>query len=60
VATGGWLIGPARWPERALLGAGALALLYTDPLFIGAGLAAILAGVMIHLSQRRTRPTEAT
>ena len=59
IATGGWLVGPAAWPERVLFGAGALALLYTDPLFIGIGMAAIIAGLFVHLAQRRTRIREA-
>jgi len=53
VATGGWLLGPASWPERLLMAGGALALLYTDPLFVGAGVAAIAAALVIHLVRRR-------
>ncbi|MDQ4034597.1 MAG: TRAP transporter fused permease subunit [Chloroflexota bacterium] len=53
VATGGWLFGPASWPERLLMGGGALALLYTDPLFVGAGLAAISVGLILHVARRR-------
>ncbi|MBA2633085.1 MAG: TRAP transporter fused permease subunit [Chloroflexi bacterium] len=53
VATGGWLLGPARWPERVLMGGGALALLYTDPIFVIAGLAAIAAGLAMHVVGRR-------
>jgi len=60
VATGGWLFGPARWPERLLMAAGAIALLYTDPLFVAAGLAAIAAGLAVHLIGRRATRTEAT
>jgi TRAP-type uncharacterized transport system fused permease subunit len=60
VATGGWLFGPARWPERLLMAAGAIALLYTDPLFVAAGLAAIAAGLALHLIGRRATRTEAT
>lgn len=52
VTTGGWLLGPAIWPERLLMGVGALALLYTDPRFVAAGLAAILAGLALHLVRR--------
>lgn len=52
-ATGGWLFGPASVPERVLMAGGALALLYTDPLFVGAGLAAIAAGLVMHLVRRR-------
>ena len=53
VATGGWLLGPASWPERALMAAGALACLYTDPLFVSAGLAAIAVGAVLHVVRRR-------
>jgi len=53
VATGGWLLGPARWPERVLMAGGALALLYTDPLFVAAGLTAIAAGLALHVMQHR-------
>ncbi|MDQ3691909.1 MAG: TRAP transporter fused permease subunit [Chloroflexota bacterium] len=53
VATGGWLLGPAKWPERTLMAGGALALLYTDPLFVAGGLAAIVAGLAVHVLQRR-------
>ncbi|MCA1572270.1 MAG: TRAP transporter fused permease subunit [Chloroflexi bacterium] len=53
VATGGWLLGPTRWPERVLMAGGALALLYTDPLFVAAGIAAIVAGLAIHVVRRR-------
>ena len=53
VATGGWLLGPATWPERALMAAGALACLYTDPLFVSSGLAAIAVGAVLHVIRRR-------
>lgn len=53
VVTGGWLLGPARRPERILFGIGALALLVTEPAAIGAGLASIAAGVAIHVFGRR-------
>ena len=53
VATGGWLLGPASWPERALMAAGALASLYTDPLFVAVGLTTIAAAVALHLVRRR-------
>lgn len=53
VATGAWLLGPARWPERVLLGLGGLALMVTTPLFMGIGAALIAIGVAIHLVQRR-------
>jgi TRAP transporter 4TM/12TM fusion protein len=59
VATGGWFLGPAGRAERILLGAGALALLYTDPLFVAIGLTAIAVGVVLHVAQRRRAAVEA-
>jgi TRAP-type uncharacterized transport system fused permease subunit len=53
VATGAWVLGPARWPERLLCGLGGLALLWTTPILVGAGLMAIAAGVAVHLVGRR-------
>jgi TRAP transporter 4TM/12TM fusion protein len=53
VLTGGWLIGPAGWPERILIGIGALALLVTTPVAIAAGLTAIALGLGLHLWNRR-------
>jgi TRAP-type uncharacterized transport system fused permease subunit len=53
VATGAWVIGPARWPERLLCGLGGLALLWTTPLLIGVGLAVIAAGLALHVVGRR-------
>lgn len=54
VATGAWLLGPARPLERVLFGIGALALLYSDPLFVTIGLVLIAAGGALHLARRRT------
>jgi len=53
VATGAWLIGPAGWPERVLLGAGSIPLLVMEPIFLGVGVAAIVAGLLVHLAGRR-------
>jgi TRAP-type uncharacterized transport system fused permease subunit len=59
VVTGRWLLGPAQWPERALFAVGALALLVMTPVGMGIGLAAIVAGVAVHLVRRRaTRARE--
>jgi TRAP-type uncharacterized transport system fused permease subunit len=60
VATGGWLLGPAGRAERLLMAAGGLSLLYTDPLFVAAGLIAIAAGLAVHLVRRRTGVEAAT
>jgi TRAP-type uncharacterized transport system fused permease subunit len=54
VATGGWLLGPAGRAERVLMAAGALALLYTDPVFVAAGLAAIVVAAVLHVVRRRS------
>lgn len=55
VVTGGWLIGPAGWPERALFAVAAVALLVMTPVAIGIGGLAILAGILVHLLRRRLR-----
>ncbi|MGY2746857.1 TRAP transporter permease [Arthrobacter sp. UYCu723] len=60
VATGAWLFGPARWPERVLLGAGSLPMLVMEPLYIGIGAVIIALGVLVHvLGLRRYRRDEA-
>lgn len=59
VATGGWFLGPAGRSERILLAAGALALLYTDPLFVTIGLGAIAAGLALHVMGWRRRSAAA-
>jgi hypothetical protein len=59
VATGAWLFGPARWPERVLLGVGSLPMLVMEPLYIGSGAAIIAAGVLVHILRlRRHRAAE--
>jgi TRAP transporter 4TM/12TM fusion protein len=57
VATGAWLVGPARMPERVLLGAAGLILLYLEPLWIGIGIAVLVTGVVVHLLGRRQVPS---
>ncbi len=52
VATGAWLVGPARRPERALFGLGAISLLVISPVAMLIGAAAIVAGLAIHLATR--------
>lgn len=60
VATGAWLLGPARWPERILLGVGSLPMLVMEPLYIGIGAAIIAVGVLVHIvGLRRHRRDEA-
>jgi hypothetical protein len=58
VATGAWLMGPARVPERVLCGAAGLILLYLEPLWIAIGIAVLAAGVAAHLLGRRHVPSE--
>jgi TRAP-type uncharacterized transport system fused permease subunit len=53
VVTGAWLLGPARWPERALFAVAAVALLVMAPVTVGIGAAAIAAGFAVHLAGRR-------
>jgi TRAP transporter 4TM/12TM fusion protein len=55
VATGGWLFGLARWPERVLLGLGSLPMLVMEPMYIGIGLGIIGVGVLVHLIGLRSR-----
>jgi TRAP-type uncharacterized transport system fused permease subunit len=53
VATGGWLVGPARWPERLLCAVAAALLLYLAPTPVLVGLGCLAAAVLIHLLLRR-------
>jgi TRAP-type uncharacterized transport system fused permease subunit len=52
VVTGGWLLGPAKWPERALALGAALMLLYLQPITIGIGVALAIAAVVVHVVTR--------
>jgi TRAP-type uncharacterized transport system fused permease subunit len=52
VVTGGWLIGPARLPERLLCLPAALLLLYLQPITIGIGVALFAAAIAVHLITR--------
>lgn len=58
VATGGWLFGLARWPERVLLGLGSLPMLVMEPMYIGIGLGIIGVGVLVHLIGLRSRAND--
>lgn len=49
VATGAWLRSKARLPERLILGASGLMMLYLEPLWVGIGTAGIIVGVAVHL-----------
>jgi TRAP-type uncharacterized transport system fused permease subunit len=63
VATGAWLLGPAGWVERILLGVGAIALLVMEPIYMGVGALAVISGLLIHLAgrwRRRSEPPAAT
>ncbi|WP_093596278.1 TRAP transporter permease [Lentzea waywayandensis] len=52
VLTGGWLFGPARWPERLLCVPAALFLLYLQPLTIAIGAGFLVVAVAVHLVSR--------
>lgn len=54
VVTGGWLLGPARWPERAMCVPAALLLLYLQPLSIAIGIGFVVVAVIVHLAGRRS------
>jgi TRAP transporter 4TM/12TM fusion protein len=56
VVTGGWITGPARWPERALAAVAALLLLYLDTPTVLAGIAVLALAVGVHLVRRRRTP----
>ncbi|WP_415360546.1 TRAP transporter permease [Saccharothrix sp. BKS2] len=58
VLTGGWLFGPARWPERALCAPAAAALLYLQPVTVAVGLGFLAAAVAVHLVLRKTSGKE--
>jgi TRAP transporter 4TM/12TM fusion protein len=53
VATGGWLLHRAGWPERVLCLLAALVLLYLEPAAIAAGAALLAVAVVIHLFTHR-------
>jgi len=53
VALGGWLRGPVRLPVRVLAAAGALVLLYLEPLWIGIGAAVLALALALHLALPR-------
>ena len=57
-ASTGWVIGPAGWPERVLLAAAALLLLYLNPVSIAIGLACVVVGAALHVVRRRTTHSE--
>jgi TRAP-type uncharacterized transport system fused permease subunit len=56
--TGAWIAGPARWPERALCAAGALALLYLQPASMVAGGCLLAAAIAVHLVLRHRSTAE--
>ncbi|MGE0297990.1 TRAP transporter permease [Pseudonocardia sp.] len=55
VATGGWMLGPARVPERVLAGVAAVLLLVLEPVPVGIGLGALALALGVHLVLRRGR-----
>jgi TRAP transporter 4TM/12TM fusion protein len=61
VALGGWLRGHVRLPLRVLAGAGAVLLLYLEPLWIIIGLGVLAVALIIHLAlPRQDAPAAAT
>ena len=52
IALGGWLRGPVAVPARVLAGAGAVILLYLEPLWIAVGLGVLALALVVHLTQR--------
>lgn len=59
IATSGWLLGPAGWPERVLAAIAAVLLLILEPTWVLAGLGVLLAAVVVHLLTRRRRADHA-
>ncbi len=55
IVTGGWIFGPAGWPERALCAVAAVLLLYLATPTVLAGAALVAAAVALHLVLRRRR-----
>ena len=55
VASTGWMFGPTGALDRALCVPAALLLLYLEPVSIIAGLALLVAAVLLHLGTRRRR-----
>jgi len=49
IATGAWLFGPARIPERILFAVAGLLLLYLEPFWAVLGLGVLVLGVVAHL-----------
>ncbi|MDJ0377320.1 TRAP transporter fused permease subunit [Cryobacterium sp. PH31-L1] len=54
VGTGGWLWGPAKWPARVLIGAGAIPLVTLSLVPMVCGLSAIALGVIVHFIGRKS------
>lgn len=56
--TGGWLLGPARLPERLLCLPAALLLLYLQPITVGIGIGLFAAAIAVHLATRKQKETQ--
>ncbi|WP_283135077.1 TRAP transporter permease [Rhizohabitans arisaemae] len=54
VATGGWMIHRAAWPERLLAAGAAITLLSLQPAAVATGLALLAAALLVHLVLRRS------
>jgi TRAP-type uncharacterized transport system fused permease subunit len=51
--TGGWILGPANWPQRLLCVPAAVLLLYLQPLSIAIGLGFLAVAVIANLLTRK-------
>jgi len=51
--TGGWILGPASWPQRLLCVPAALLLLYLQPITIAVGLGFLAVAVIANLARPR-------
>jgi TRAP transporter 4TM/12TM fusion protein len=53
IVTGGWILGPARWPERVLAAAAAVLLLYLETPTLLLGTTLLAAAVGVHVLVRK-------
>ncbi|KRF08630.1 C4-dicarboxylate ABC transporter permease [Arthrobacter sp. Soil782] len=56
VATGGWIMGPANWLERLLIGVGSLPMLVMEPMYLIVGGALIALGLVMHVVRMKRHP----
>ena len=53
IVTGGWILGPANWPERGLAALAAGLLLYLEPSSVLAGLGVLAVVLALHVARRK-------